>query len=86
MYAAIAQAFPLEGRVFVILSLGSFGANLEAIESLSSRVASMPMRSPARPTLRFRRNNETYESTGLAEELMKHQSTLHGESLAVSML
>lgn len=84
VYAAIAQAFPSEGRVFVIESLGSFGANLDAIQSLSLRVASSA--SPV-PRSRFRRsNNDKTTGTTPADELMKHQSTLHGNALAVSML
>lgn len=84
-YAAVAQAFPSEGRVFVILSLGSFGANLDAIQNLSSRLASSPSPAPSR-TSRFRRNTEKNDGTSPAEELLKHQATLHGNALAISML
>lgn len=84
VYAAIAQAFPSEGRVFVIESLGSFSANLDAIQSLSLRVASTA--SPV-PRNRFRRSNsERNAGPTPQEELLKHQSTLHGNALAVSML
>ncbi|KAL7553470.1 hypothetical protein ACHAWF_016747 [Thalassiosira exigua] len=84
VYAAIAQAFPSEGRVFIIESLGTFGANLDAIQSLSQRVA--PIASPT-PRNRFRRSTtEANSGTGPADELIKHQSTLHGNSSAVSML
>ena len=84
VYAAMSQAFPSQGRVFVIESLGSFTCNLDAIKSLSSRVASTSSPVPRR---RFGRgpNNETTGTTP-EDELMKHQSTLHGNALAVSML
>ena len=86
VYASIAQAFPSDGRGFVIESLGSFGANLDAIQSLSIRVASS-VPSPA-PRGRFRTwsNHESNRGNTPAAELMKHQSTLHGNALAVSML
>jgi hypothetical protein len=83
VYASISQAFPTEGRTFVIECLGLFGANLDAIQSLS-RVAAAS--SPA-PRSRFRHsNNDHYIGTTPAAELMKHQATLHGNALAVSML
>ena len=83
VYAAIAQAFPSEGRVFVVESLGAFGANLDAIQSLSVRAAST---SPVQRS-RFRRSNNEQSGVPLpAEELIKHQATLHGNALAVSML
>jgi len=83
-YAAVAQAFPSEARVFVIVSLGSFGANLDAIQSLSSKVASSPSPMPKGFFARTSDLNEGSNST--AEELIKHQATLHGNALAVSML
>lgn len=84
VYASISQAFPTEGRDFVIESLGTFGANLDAIQSLS-RVASTS--SPAPRSSRFRlSNNDQNIGTTPAAELMKHQATLHGNALAISML
>lgn len=84
VFSAIAQAFPSEGRVFVIESLGTFSANFDAIQSLSLRVASSA--SPVRRSRFGRSNNEANSDASSAEELMKHQSTLHGNALAVSML
>lgn len=83
VYAAIAQAFSSEARTFVIESLGSFAANLDAIQSLSSRVASTTIPVQRR---RFGGRPNTDKNDGPTEELMKHQSTLHGCALAVSML
>ncbi|KAL9184425.1 hypothetical protein ACHAXT_002511 [Thalassiosira profunda] len=84
VYAAIAQSFPTEMRVFVIESLGSFGANLDAIQSLSERVASTASSAPRN---RFRRSkDEESGSPSPTDELIKHQSFLHGNALAVSLL
>ena len=69
--------------MFVVESLGAFGANLDAIQSLSVRAAST---SPVQRS-RFRRSNNEQSGVPLpAEELIKHQATLHGNALAVSML
>jgi hypothetical protein len=87
LYAAIAQAFPSEGRKFAIESLSGFNANLDAIQCLSFRVASTP--TPA-PRMRFGRSrSNTSEHSSIitpADELLRHQATLHGNALAVSML
>jgi hypothetical protein len=85
VYAAIAQAFPSEGRKFAIGSLSGFHANLDAIHSLSFRVASSP--APA-PRKRFSRSRADSSSTIVtpSDELLQHQATLHGNALAVSML
>lgn len=84
VYASISQAFPTEGRTFVIECLGTFGANLDAIQSLSRVTAAS---SPA-PRSRFRHSNNNDQNIGTTPtaELMKHQATLHGNALAVSML
>eukprot|EP00986_Skeletonema_menzelii_P004460 scaffold1524_cov140-Skeletonema_menzelii.AAC.1 len=88
VYAAIAQAFPSEGRKFVIEGLSGFSANLDAIHSLSFRIASSSP-TPA-PRKRFGRSrSNTSENTSVitpADELLRHQATLHGNALAVSML
>ena len=84
VYAATAQAFPSEGRVFVIESLGTFSCNLDAIQSLASKVASTSSTSAPRLRRFGRSNNES--NYAQADELMKHQSTLHGNALAVSLL
>lgn len=81
-FASVAQAFPSEGRLFVIESLGTFGANLDAIQSLCRTSQSA---SPSSPVLRSRFRLPKNTTTG-DSELMKHQSSLHGNALAVSML
>ena len=84
VYASISQAFPTVGRAFVIERLGTFGANLDAIRSLS-RVASTL--SPAPRNIIFRQsNNDQNIDTTPAAELMKHQATVHGNALALSMI
>ena len=82
VYAAIAQAFPAEGRKFVINSLSGVIAKLDEIQHLSQVVASIS--SPA-PKSRFRRT-VPLEKSGSVDELMKSQCILHGNALAVSML
>ena len=87
VYAAIAQAFPSEGRKFAIESLSGFSANLDAIHSLSFRVASTPTPAPRKRFGRSRSNTSENSSTVTpADELLRHQATLHGNALAVSML
>jgi hypothetical protein len=81
-YASVAQSFPNEGRLFVIESLGTFGANLDAIQSLCHSSQSV---SPSSPVLRSRFRLTHNTNTG-DSELMKNQSSLHGNALAVSML
>ena len=84
-YTAVAQAFPSEGRKFVIESLSSFIPNMDAIQSFSLRVASEMTFTPKG---RFRRGGQDNETAGsrLADELMQHQCHMHGNALAVSML
>lgn len=84
-YAAVAQAFPTEGRKFIIESLSGFSANMDAIQSLSMRVASEAM---STPKSRFRRGQQdpVIGGSGLSEELMHHQCHMHGNALAVSIL
>lgn len=82
VYAAIAQSFPTEGRNFVIESLSGFAANLDAIQSLSFRVAS----DTPSPKPRFRKGANKSLGSGLQDELMQHQCHMHGNALAVSML
>ena len=84
-YAAVAQAFPTEGRNFIIESLSGFSANMDAIQSLSMQVASEAM---STPKSRFRRGQQEPLNTGsrLLEELMHHQCHMHGNALAVSIL
>lgn len=79
---AISQPFPSKGRLFVIESLGTFGANLDAIQTLCHSSYSVSTSSPAQRS-RFRLPN--IKPTG-DYELMKYQSSLHGNALAVSML
>ncbi len=81
-YVSISQPFPSKGRLYVIESLGTFGANLDAIQSLCHSSQSAP-KSPPMLKSRFRLPN--YTNTG-DNELLKHQSSLHGNALAVSML
>ena len=83
--AAVAQAFPIEGRKFVIESLSSFLPNMDAIQSLSLRVAS---ETTSTPKGRFRRGVQDNDTAGsrLADELVQHQCHMHGNALAVSML
>jgi hypothetical protein len=83
VYASISQAFPSVGRAFVIERLGTFGANLDTIQSLS-RVASTL--SPAPRSIFRQNNNDKNIGTTPAAELMKHQATVHGNALAVSMV
>lgn len=82
-YASIAQVFPSEGRVFVIESLGTFGAKLDAIQNLC---VSPPPATPSSPILRSRFRQPKNIVTNTVDEIMKHQSSLHGNALAVSML
>jgi hypothetical protein len=88
VYAAVAQAFPTEGRKFVIESLSGFAANIDAIRTLSSRVAAEAPTTPKGG--RFRRGAQVQEDDSpgswLSEELMQHQFHMHGNALAVSML
>jgi len=87
VYAAIAQAFPSEGRKFAIESLSGFSANLDAISSLSFKIASTPTPAPRKRFGRPRTNtNENSSIIPPADELLRHQATLHGNALAVSML
>lgn len=85
VYTAVTQAFPCEGRKFVIESLSSFIPNMDAIQSLSLRVAS---ETTSTPKGRFRRGGQDTDITGsrLADDLMRHQCHMHGNALAVSML
>ena len=83
VYASISQAFPSVGRAFVIERLGTFGANVDAIQSLS-RVASTLSPAP-RSIFRHSNNDQNIDSTPTAE-LMKHQATVHGNALALSMI
>jgi hypothetical protein len=85
VHTAVAQAFPSEGRKFVIESLSSFIPNMDAIQSLSLRVAS---ETTSTPKGRFRRGGQENDTAGsrLADELMQHQCHMHGNALAVSML
>ncbi len=80
-YASISQPFPSEGRLFVIESLGTFGANLDALQSLCHSTQLAPKSTILRSRFRHPDNTNTGDN-----ELLKHQSSLHGNSLAVSML
>ena len=87
LYAAIAQAFPSEGRKFAIESLSGFSVNLDAIQTLSLKVALTPTPAPRKIFGRGRTN--TADNSGTitpADELLRHQAALHGNALAVSML
>ncbi|KAL7509674.1 hypothetical protein ACHAXN_006645 [Cyclotella atomus] len=85
VYTAIAQAFPTEGRKFVIESLSGFGANMDAIQTLAMRSAAETMSTPKG---RFRKGVQENNETGsrLLDELMQHQCHMHGNALTVSML
>ena len=85
LYASIAQAFPTEGRKFVIESLSGFVANMDTIQSLSMRVAS---EAPSTPKGRFRKGAKVNvpAPSRLSDELMQRQCGIHGNALAVSML
>lgn len=82
VFASISQAFPAEGRKFVLRSLNSFGSNLDAILSLSRITInySISMKVKSKPS-----SKDQHVGTAAAE-LLKRQATLHGNSLAVSML
>lgn len=85
VYTAIAQAFPTEGRKFVIESLSGFGANMDAIQTLAMRSAAETMSTPKG---RFRKGVQENNEAGsrLLDELMQHQCHMHGNALTVSML
>lgn len=83
LYASIAQAFPTEGRKFVIESLSGFVANVDTIQSLSMRVAS---EAPSTPKGRFRKGAKVNVPAPSRHELMQRQCGIHGNALAVSML
>ena len=82
VFASISQAFPAEGRKFVLRSLNSFGSNLDAIQSLSKLTVnySTSVKVKSKPS------SKDQHVENAAAELLKCQATLHGNSLAVSML
>lgn len=85
VYVALSQAFPTEGRKFVIESLSVFSANIDTIESLASRTAAGPISTPKG---RFRKGSQDNNTAGsrLADDLIQHQCHMHGNALTVSML
>jgi hypothetical protein len=85
VYVAIAQAFPTEGRKFVIESLSGFSANMDAIQTLAMRSATETVSTPKG---RFRKGSQENNDTGsrLLDELMQHQCHMHGNALTVCML
>lgn len=82
VFASISQAFPAEGQKFVLRSLNSFGSNLDAIQSLFRMTLnhSISVKVKSTPSIK----DQHVEN--LATELLKRQATLHGNSLAVSMI
>lgn len=86
VYAAVTQAFPTEGRKFVIESLSGFVPNLDHIQSLSMRMASESVSTPNKG--RFRKGVKENDTVGsrLSDELMRHLCHMNGNAIAVSML
>lgn len=83
-YAAVAQAFPTEGRKLVIQSLSGFIASMDAMQSLAMRVE---LETKSTPKGRFRKGHENSTvGSRLADELLQHQYHMHGNALCVSML
>lgn len=80
VFAAMSQAFPAEGRKFVLRSLNSFGSNLDSIQSLSRMTVHVSILGKSTPS------SKDQHVENAAAELYKRQATLHGNSLAVSML
>lgn len=85
-YTAVAQAFPTEGRKFVIESLSGFSANMDAMQLIATRAAA---ETTSTPKGRFRKGvqeNNSTAGTRILDQLMQHQCHMHGNALTVSML
>ncbi len=83
VHAAIAQAFPAEGRKFVLSSMNEIIANVDEIRSLASKTQAITSQTPKN---RFRRSVEKPQVNTQADQLTRSQCVLHGKALAVSML
>ena len=85
-FAAISNPFPSPGRVFVIEALGSFGASLDSILGLSQKASASTPTTSRKRFGRPVRDDKRDGSTETSEELLRCQASVHGNSLAVSML